>query len=463
MEVCPSDHNKYLKIGVTIFITGIIAGLTGGYAIYVSMKGNLVAGIIFGIIWGIAIMNLDSLIVSTIKDTDNVWQKFKVASIRIVISIFIGIVIAHPFELRLFDNEIRQELIGLTLQRCQELAAAQTAEEQKQFDINSTQLGALNAQLAAVTSDLNCVSKLLTNERNGIASNLPCGSSSGKFGLGSRYRDLISREKELSAEKKNLAQRISELNTINKGLQASILTTASGCKKEDIIHDIKNRNISLLEAHETLLIIAEKDDGILTMIVFITLLIILIELSPVIVKLMQSKGRYDELLAEFEEDSRNMNYFDLIQKYPYIPAKKKYLKNFENNKRIYKRLLEEQVAISTLNSKVGNEMQILQDKHDLNRTKTKELNERVANDMKRRQLKIIQEILTKWEEQTLNDIEADPGKYIHSHNGQSSSSPAAAVTQSDKGRQDKKQTENNMPIPDIDAFVLSTDDAKQED
>ena len=61
-------------------------------------------------LWGMMIFNLDRYIVSGMRKKSNFLKEFAMAAPRIVLAVFIGIVIATPLELKLFESEINAEL-----------------------------------------------------------------------------------------------------------------------------------------------------------------------------------------------------------------------------------------------------------------------------------------------------------------------------------------------------------------
>src|SRR6476469_2194994 len=109
----PTEHNKYVGIGATIFFTALFASLSGGYAMYFVFSGSTLAvlfAILFGMIWGLAIFNMDRYIVASIKKTGSTEHQIMQALPRILLAIMIGVVISRPLELKIFDKEIRQKL-----------------------------------------------------------------------------------------------------------------------------------------------------------------------------------------------------------------------------------------------------------------------------------------------------------------------------------------------------------------
>ncbi|HRO72602.1 MAG TPA: DUF4407 domain-containing protein, partial [Saprospiraceae bacterium] len=114
LKRCPSDYNKYQGIGATILFTGILSAISAGYALYTVFESYAVS-IPFALVWGMMIFNLDRFIVSGMRKKSNIIKEMGVAVPRIILAIFIGIVVATPLELKLFESEINAE-IGLMQQ-----------------------------------------------------------------------------------------------------------------------------------------------------------------------------------------------------------------------------------------------------------------------------------------------------------------------------------------------------------
>lgn len=53
LQRCPaSEHNKYASIGATVFFTGMLASLSGGYALY-TVFNNIALAIVLGLFWAV--------------------------------------------------------------------------------------------------------------------------------------------------------------------------------------------------------------------------------------------------------------------------------------------------------------------------------------------------------------------------------------------------------------------------
>ncbi len=136
LEACPSsEKNKYATMGAVVFMTSLLAMLSGGYAFYFVFK-NIQAAIPFGIFWGIVIFNLDRYIVMSIKKKkQDPVQKIEIGqfNIKVIgvwlinwlinnigvwlmalprfgIAFLIALSISTPLELLLFEKRINKEL-----------------------------------------------------------------------------------------------------------------------------------------------------------------------------------------------------------------------------------------------------------------------------------------------------------------------------------------------------------------
>lgn len=111
---CPTEWNKYSGIGATIFFTGLLASISGGYALFTIFRDEANAmtyALIFGLTWGFVILNLDRFIVSSIRKEGNIQKELLQATPRFILAIVISIVIAKPLEVRIFESRIEQQIL----------------------------------------------------------------------------------------------------------------------------------------------------------------------------------------------------------------------------------------------------------------------------------------------------------------------------------------------------------------
>jgi hypothetical protein len=107
----PSEHSKYSGLGGVILATFVLASLSAGYAVY-SIFNNWIWTILFGLTWGLIIFNFDRFLVSTMRKYGvSKRRQFWMAVPRIALAVLIGITIARPLELKIFEKEIDTKLV----------------------------------------------------------------------------------------------------------------------------------------------------------------------------------------------------------------------------------------------------------------------------------------------------------------------------------------------------------------
>jgi len=120
---CPTEWNKYAGIGATIFFTGVLASISGGYALFTIFRGDENAvkyALLFGILWGFVIFNLDRFVVSSIRKEGNLKNELLQSAPRFILAIIISIVIAKPLEVRIFESRIEQQILEDKLQKLED-------------------------------------------------------------------------------------------------------------------------------------------------------------------------------------------------------------------------------------------------------------------------------------------------------------------------------------------------------
>lgn len=128
----PTEWAKYACVGGTILFTAIMAMISGGYAMFFVFNSYITA-FLFSIIWALMIFNIDRLIVNSMgtDGTDKLtWKKVGRASPRIVLAVIIGLVIATPLEMKIFEDRIESQLLKDNIERVNIVKKEQTDYKQ---------------------------------------------------------------------------------------------------------------------------------------------------------------------------------------------------------------------------------------------------------------------------------------------------------------------------------------------
>ncbi|WP_431133768.1 DUF4407 domain-containing protein [Psychroserpens mesophilus] len=278
------EQNKFAGIGATVFFTAVMAFVACSYALF-TVFDHPFAAIGFGLIWGLLIFNLDRFIVSTIKKRDNIIDEIIQASPRLILAVIIAIVISKPLELKIFEKEINQVL----LEQKNDLTLANKAQIAQQFTPNvealENDIHVLQSQINAKETEVNALYDTYISEAEGTA-------GTQLLGKGPVYKE--KREKHDAA----LAE-LQQLKTDHKAKIAVI---------ENQITQLKSDYDAQVVTSQPII---DGFDGLMARInalgklpwlpsLFILLLFLAIETSPIFAKLMSPKGEYDYKLEDAE-------------------------------------------------------------------------------------------------------------------------------------------------------------------
>lgn len=289
LKKSPTDINKYIGIGATIFFTGVLAFIASAYAIH-TVFDSWIASLGFGLTWGLMIFNLDRYIVSSMKRQGSGLQDFFTALPRLVLAVIISIVISKPLELKIFEKEINAELISME----QEVYKTQEQKVQERYDSRIT---GLQQEISTHKSEVETL-RLKRDELAEAARQEADGTGGSKQrNLGPIYKtkkqDADKAEAELNAAMARNQPLITEKENAIKSLQAEATTNMTGLQREGL-----GGFASRIDALSRL---AEKSGAIWMASLFIMLLFIAIETAPIFVKLISSRSPYDYVLHKHEQ------------------------------------------------------------------------------------------------------------------------------------------------------------------
>lgn len=317
-----SDQIKYMCLGGIVFATGAMAGLAGGYAFYTifSPKGSaleneldyttMISSIVFGIIWGLIIFNIDRFIVTSTGKGDGTekitWDEFKSAIPRIIMGAIIAITISKPIEIRMFQTEINNKLYEKQLILQKEFEKRTTANFEERLKVVENELGDVGKQKLDLIERIKVAEQAYTDNLMGKANGIVAGDG--------------PLSKALKSQIDNLNKELDRFNEMNK----TKIETADKKRKE--ILEEKEKALA------TNVQVAKGLDGLLERIklahevagfwitLFITLLFMAIELTPIFFKLMLNKTPYDYLSENRDDLIRAENGIEV--RYDYYKDKK---------------------------------------------------------------------------------------------------------------------------------------------
>ena len=292
LEQCQSEKSKYIGIGGTVFFTGLFAALAAAYALF-TVFDNYYIAVALGLVWGLMIFNLDRFIVSSMRKEEKIGKELFTALPRIIMAVIISIVIAKPLELKIFEKEIEPELVVME----QEVYASQEAQAKARFESGIEQtrqdIQKLKQEIADKTSQRNELVRTAQQEADGTG--------------GSKIKNLGPIYKVKKADADKAETELAELNKSNNSKIASLekQLNESESKMQNttdaLVHSKLDGPAARMEALSRL---TEQSAAMWWAHIFIILLFLMVESTPILVKLISRKGPYDSLLHMAEHDYR---------------------------------------------------------------------------------------------------------------------------------------------------------------
>ncbi|MBD2620739.1 MULTISPECIES: DUF4407 domain-containing protein [Microcystis] len=319
-ESCRTERYKYESIGTTVILTAIMAFCSGGYALF-TVFGSLTISISLGFIWGSIIFNLDRFFILTASQnkSSSKLQFWVGAATRLSIAILLGFIVAKPLELRLFESEINQKIS----QQRREREREESRKDQDTPDVK--RINKINEEIDNLTREKNQASDALQKARIDAIEEIKGKGVTGKPGVGTiakeRQKNVETIEKSVTFLDSRIQDLLKEKNSLIKKQQSS-LSIKTPQKKEWQEGSLLDR-ISALEA------LSKDDPAIAITNKLITLLLIIIEIAPVLVKILSKEGLYEKLLEK--ETIDRMNQENLGKMAEKELSKMKELKNFQLN------------------------------------------------------------------------------------------------------------------------------------
>ena len=297
------DHMKHMGIGGVVLATTILAFVAMAFAIDTIFENKIIA-VVLGLVWALVIFNLDRFIVSASKGDgkESVSGSEAVsAAPRLIMAVFIGITISAPLETYIFNKEIEREwrlsMDQLALSKSYEVLQAEEKNQGEKIEEYNLKKQEVKEQQVIVEKAKDEVNKEMDGE-------------SGRGGDGPETK---KKEKVAQYEQKKLENLEAQLSILEKSRSGN--KDLIKHKQDSVMTLIKNEKpgfldkIMMIERLSTSGKTVPKFDPSTNKIVkgeeieiygsafwpiwLVRLLFVLIEITPVLLKLFLVKGAYE--------------------------------------------------------------------------------------------------------------------------------------------------------------------------
>lgn len=287
----PTEYSKYSGLGGVILATFVLASLSGGYAMY-TVFGSWPIALLFGITWGLIIFNFDRFLVSTMRKygvskNKQLWMTVP----RIALALLIGLTIARPLEMKIFDKEIDTKMIANLHTKIRDNDSLLQAENAVLTQHTIEERNRLTSRKQSIEDTLQQLQRSYITEADGTG------------GSGQRGIENITRLKQ-EAYNRALQTYTPELGLLAVSIakQDSLKSTAQSTMEEKRKEYEKTAaaNMGFLERNKALSDLATEESSVWWALLLISALIILIETGPILAKMIMPVGPYDLALAKEE-------------------------------------------------------------------------------------------------------------------------------------------------------------------
>lgn len=118
----PTAIGQYVQFALVLLSTALMASVSMWFALVQGLKINPFIAVPFAVLWGLLILNLDRYLTSNMQSTSSVKQALGMAIPRFAMAALIGVVISTPLVLKVFESDISTQMAYHNLQHSEQSA-----------------------------------------------------------------------------------------------------------------------------------------------------------------------------------------------------------------------------------------------------------------------------------------------------------------------------------------------------
>lgn len=281
-----SDQVKMACMGGTVYATALLAFISGSFAIktiFFPVESNSFFIYIIGIIWSLIIFNLDRFIIASTPPNigKSIFTKFKQAIPRILMGVVISFVISKPIELKIFEKDINQKIL-------EDYDKERKNIENNRLDNDEQLLNIING-ISSIEANQEKQSKDVDKLRERYMSEME-GKNGGVRGEGRVAKSLKEQLENGELELVKLKNQLVEKNQQKELRQDELIKLVE--KDSNVLKEGMGSFVKQIRyAHEISPVISWA----------LTILFIVLELTPIIFKLMMERAPYDFQMYDRDE------------------------------------------------------------------------------------------------------------------------------------------------------------------
>jgi len=149
LDRVPGETPRFVQMFFVLAGTALVSAISMLFALTTGVGAAIWLAVPLAIVWALIIFNLDRFLTSTMASTRNIWRLIGLAIPRVIMAAIIGFVVAEPLVLQIFHNDIAREVASTNITQAQsDQDALETGPEKKALDAASAHLAELQNQAA---------------------------------------------------------------------------------------------------------------------------------------------------------------------------------------------------------------------------------------------------------------------------------------------------------------------------
>ena len=149
LDRVPGETPRFVQMFFVLAGTALVSAISMLFALTTGVQAAVWLAVPLALVWALIIFNLDRFLTSTMTSTRNVWKLIGLAIPRVIMAAIIGFVVAEPLVLQIFHNDIAREVASTNITQSQsDQEALETGPEKIALDAASDRVAELENQAA---------------------------------------------------------------------------------------------------------------------------------------------------------------------------------------------------------------------------------------------------------------------------------------------------------------------------
>ena len=149
LDRVPGETPRFVQMFFVLIGTALVSAISMMFALTTGVQVAIWVAVPLALVWAAIIFNLDRFLTSTMTSTRNVGKMLALALPRVAMAALIGFLVAEPLVLQVFHNDIAREVASTNITQSQsDQDALEDGPEKKALDAATERVAALENQAA---------------------------------------------------------------------------------------------------------------------------------------------------------------------------------------------------------------------------------------------------------------------------------------------------------------------------